>query len=574
MENPVPCPRDNPLDVRERRRRRSWRHAERWPAEAASVLTVDWKQKENTFNRCNRGEKMGSSPIAVARPTTKTLATTIEERLSQEIVIALVGPIGSGVSTAAKSIVRNLEQRFNYKVSPIIKLSDFIRTEAPRVGFGNIERKPLDRYITEMQNAGNALREQFGGDYLVQRAVERIYSFRKANGGYDPDNVPIPGRRAYVIDSLKNVEEVALLRRIYGDGLHLVGVFAPDEMRKRRLINNQIQKSEVERIIARDQGEVQTFGQKTRKIFTDADFFICNDAKEEELDRRLLRYLELLFDSGVHTPTRAEAGMYEASAAAANSACLSRQVGSAIVSARGELISIGWNDVPRFGGGLYTEDDQNTLDPEKKQVVDRDNRCFRWGGSICHNENRRNTILDDIVGRVATSGVLKDEFGAAKVREILNGTAIESLTEFSRSIHAEMEAILAVAREGRQSLDESTLYVTTYPCHNCARHIVASGIREVVYIEPYLKSLAVELHWDAVTEDPEDKSCVLFRQYDGVAPRNYLRLFRPSAERKKAGRLFRRPATEGVPILSVPLDAQTDYELKVIADLASKEQTA
>src|SRR4029077_1952854 len=100
--------------------------------------------------------------------------------------------------------------------------------------------------------------------------------------------------------------------------------------------------------------------------FTEADFFICNDAKKEELRSKLSRYIDIIFDTTVHTPSRAEAAMYEASAAAANSACMSRQVGAALISAENELISIGWNDVPKFRGGLYLEDDQSIWHEERK----------------------------------------------------------------------------------------------------------------------------------------------------------------------------------------------------------------
>jgi isoquinoline 1-oxidoreductase alpha subunit len=69
---------------------------------------------------------------------------------------------------------------------------------------------------------------------------------------------------------------------------------------------------------------------------------------------------------------------------------MSRQVGAAIVSDGRELISIGWNDVPKFGGGLYSEDDQAVYDEQKKSIEDKDHRCFKWGMKICHNEVRRN----------------------------------------------------------------------------------------------------------------------------------------------------------------------------------------
>jgi deoxycytidylate deaminase len=246
--------------------------------------------------------------------------------------------------------------------------------------------------------------------------------------------------------------------------------------------------------------------------------------------------------------------------------------GAALASASGELVSIGWNDVPKFRGGLYSEDDQSVWDEGMRAVQNKDNRCFRWKGCICHNETRRTDILDGIASKIANSSFVKSGVKFGDIRELLGGTEVDTLTEFSRSIHAEMEAILAVAREGRNSLVGATLYTTTYPCHNCARHIVASGITSVVYIEPYLKSLAKVLHDDSVTEDPNDRTKVVFRQYDGVAPRNFLRLFRPKSERKKDGRLFRSWPKQAVPVFRVPLDGPVEYEAKVIADLTTKEQ--
>ncbi len=134
-----------------------------------------------------------------------------------------------------------------------------------------------------------------------------------------------------------------------------------------------------------------------------------------------------------------------------------------------------------------------------------------------------------------------------------------------------MEAILAVAREGRNSLKGATLFCTTYPCHNCARHIVASGITSVIYIQPYQKSLATKLHEDAVSEDPDAKDRVVFRQYDGVAPQNFLKLFQPRSARKSSGKLFRNSAYSALPVFRVPLDSPMDYESKVLAELEAKE---
>jgi deoxycytidylate deaminase len=186
---------------------------------------------------------------------------------------------------------------------------------------------------------------------------------------------------------------------------------------------------------------------------------------------------------------------------------------------------------------------------------------------------RRSGISEGIAKQLANSGLLKSGTTQKEIRELLRGNEVDDLTEFSRAVHAEMEAILAVAREGKHSLVGATLYTTTYPCHNCARHIVAAGISSVIYIEPYKKSLAIALHNDAISEDPEDNKRVVFRQYDGIAPQHYLTLFKQKSARKADGKFARQSAHQAVPLFRVPLDGPVEYESKVIADLEAKEHT-
>lgn len=512
-----------------------------------------------------------TKPQSVNDNNALSLAQEIDDRLSQELVIALVGPVGSGVSKAGEFIKEALKSRFQYDVPPIIKPSDFIRNEAPRVKRVAPQRTDLAQYIESMQTIGNALRQRFGSDYLIEKSIEKIVLHRTNSGGYR-DDVQLPGRRAYIIDSIKNVEELELLRKIYSQTLCVVGVFAPDDMRRHRLRNLGVASGQLDSIMNRDQGELPTFGQMTRKTFVQADFFICNDGKPEDLERKVRRYLDLIFDAEIHTPTREESAMQRADAVGSNSSCLSRQVGAAIISNRGELIAVGWNDVPKFKGGLYIEDDQHVWNEDSKRIEDQDNRCFKWQGKICHNEVRRTKILDDLAKKISKSGFIRKGVGLAEIRAELAGSGVDALIEFSRSIHAEMEAILSVAREGRNSLTGATLYTTTYPCHNCARHIVAAGIEKVVYIEPYSKSLATALHNDAITEDPVEKRKVLFRQYDGVSPKVYSKLFKSTKDRKSNGRAKGQNPAECLPVFRIALDGPSQYESKIIADLSAKEQ--
>ena len=57
-----------------------------------------------------------------------------------------------------------------------------------------------------------------------------------------------------------------------------------------------------------------------------------------------------------------------------------------------------------------------------------------------------------------------------------NGTFLES--KYAYVVHAELNAIL----NSRQDLKGATLYVTLCPCNECAKAIVQSGIKSVLYL--------------------------------------------------------------------------------------------
>jgi len=119
-----------------------------------------------------------------------------------------------------------------------------------------------------------------------------------------------------------------------------------------------------------------------------------------------------------------------------------------------------------------------------------------------------------------------------------------------RAVHAEMAAITDAARRG-VSIANTTMYVTTFPCHLCAPHIVAAGVRRVVYIEPYAKSLAVQLYPDSISVGAQDSNLgqVKFEPFVGVAPRMYMDLF-TMTKRKRDGKVIqfdRKVATPRYP---------------------------
>jgi dCMP deaminase len=52
------------------------------------------------------------------------------------------------------------------------------------------------------------------------------------------------------------------------------------------------------------------------------------------------------------------------------------------------------------------------------------------------------------------------------------------------TIHSEVNAITDCARRG-VSLDDASIYITHYPCINCFKTIIASGIKNIIYLDDY-----------------------------------------------------------------------------------------
>ncbi|MGL6400048.1 deaminase [Aeromonas veronii] len=158
------------------------------------------------------------------------------------------------------------------------------------------------------------------------------------------------------------------------------------------------------------------------------------------------------------------------------------------------------------------------------------------------------------------------------VDKIHDGSPINALIEYSRAIHAEMDAITSLARLDGPSSQNKIIYTTTYPCHNCARHIVAAGIKKAIYIEPYEKSLALDLHDDAICDsNSKSPEKVTFEQFEGVSPRRYTTLFLSRTERKdKSGNVIKTTVRYGSHADNQFKDSFIDYELKVVQNFNSK----
>lgn len=462
----------------------------------------------------------GVSPSAGGR----SAGEEIQSRYSAELVIALSGPVGSGVPFVRGLLKESLEAH-GYEVVAIKVSAKFAELAASlNISTDNVSSGEFNR-ISELQNLGNSIRRELGDDIGAQIAMQAIALDRtERHPGVELQDIK-PGRIVYVIDQLKNPSEAALLRDVYGNMFYLIGVLGSYERRKQNL-SRDMEPAQAEGLIERDRAEVDGRGQQLERTLKLADYFVRNaQDNTQDLGLHLSRLIDLIHGRNGITPTIKERGMYAAHSAAARSACLSRQVGAAIVDPSGNIIATGCNDVPKAGGGLYEQGEA-------------DHRCVFLEGGLCFNDKYKDKLRDEISDLLQREGVdvVKSEQLASQIR---SKTRMKDLIEFSRAVHAEMDAIISAARKGGNGVQNCILFTTTYPCHNCARHIVAAGISAVYFIEPYGKSLASDLHSDSIAHDnvgdpasPTPQGKVAFAHFDGVAPRRFLDLFHSVGSRK------------------------------------------
>ena len=166
-------------------------------------------------------------------------------------------------------------------------------------------------------------------------------------------------------------------------------------------------------------------------------------------------------------------------------------------------------------------------------------------------QRRRKDLLANAVSEfLVAENIISEDKQVHAARAIARTPKLRGLIEFSRSIHAEMHAILSAARSNGSKISGGKLFVTTYPCHACARHIIAAGIQEVLYIEPYRKSLAMKLHDDAISEsETAGVGFVRVLPYDGVAPSKYGTLPDEAGQSEKDGKMIKIVAKDANPRL-------------------------
>lgn len=503
-----------------------------------------------------------------------------------ELVFALAGPVGADLQEVSRTL-RDALRKSDYAEVFEVDVHTLIRQIAERRPLIRLDDSPIrllespeEMHIASYMDAANAIRRMTASPAAIaSAAIAEIRGRRTQRGGE-------PARRAYIVRSLKRPEEGQLLRRVYGPGFFLIGVNVNRPERVDRLAkriaeshNETLASSsfagyvaEAEALAKRDEDEAaDEYGQRLRDVYQLCDLFV---SPTSSLFEQIDRFVRLILGDLAETPCTDEQFMFHAHAASLASGALGRQVGAVLVSATGEVLGVGWNDVPKGGGGLYRAGEHYDR---------RDIHTERDSVNVHADE-----MIEEMLETARRAGWLAGDVKPplAEAREAFKRSRVMSLLEFGRTTHAEMEAVLAAARIGATPRD-ATLYTTTFPCHQCARLIVTAGVRRVVYIEPYPKSRALDLHRDSIfgyddVTSPEcgkrncdDSHAVRLEPFAGIAPHRFHDLFSmttnagiPRDRKRKTGERIvwdpktSRPKVEMLPMSYLDLEAKALYELK------------
>lgn len=448
----------------------------------------------------------------------------------REIFIALVAPIGVNLNDVQNELDHHV-RRVGY-ITNNIRLTEI---------FEDIEndydldfKNQFERYI-KFIDAGDQLRlDAERMDIFALYGIQKLIQF--SSRGNDDE---VPKEVVHVFRQIKRPEEIRTLKQTFGRNILFVSCYDSKENRVNNLVKSLLKnergrsrtdlESEALHIMATDEDERDhTAGQRVLDCYQHADFVIdCTE--KTNLSKSVERFVNIYFGHPYISPTIDEYCSYYANAASYRSLDLSRQVGAAIFREDCEIVSLGSNEIPKAGGGTYWAEDECD---RRDYVLGRDS-----------NHQVREDMATDALTRLQEKEWLDEKYFGLSPDELslrafdrndspLRNSMISDVMEYGRMVHAEMNAITDAARSNK-SVQGATLYSTTMPCHLCTKLIVAAGIKRVVYVQPYPKSLVHELYADSVAIDnPSAGNKVSFETLKGVTPNGYKIAFRKVRSRK------------------------------------------
>lgn len=323
-----------------------------------------------------------------------------------------------------------------------------------------------------------------------------------------------------VIDSLRNPFEVHYFRERYS-AFYLMSITTDEANRKNNLhqegydIDEINQLDGIEYPSKRKDISHSYYSQDVEKCVELSDIHIAHNNQRKDLNddlkRQLVHFISLILHPGLTQPTHEERLMQIANVAKLNSGCISRQVGAVITDKNFSVKAIGWNTVAkgqtpcalRTLTDLHNRNDLSAFSKFEKEDIE-----FRQKVELYYEQyNKKKSCLNGI----PLTYCFKD------IYTVIKG---EKNQVHTRSLHAEENAFLQLAKYGSEGIDGGYLFTTASPCELCAKKAYQLGISKIFYIDIY-----PGISFSHIIQAGERKIDLI--QFKGAIGRAYESLYNP-----------------------------------------------
>ena len=468
--------------------------------------------------------------------------TILEDDHEKSKVNTFVNTLKNYKKSRNRSVVEEILEK------GIISSSKYLRSEEKDNFFfyRNRTLQELGRFLRRLGNKVIDLDIEpvFWLAELVRRCIKILSEYK--------DGKFVKGR--FVIDALRNPFEIEYFRNRYSN-FYLFSVLASRDVRKRRLKEKILLSDEEIKQLQSIENKASSskeelYEQNINFCVGKGDVFINNDdVSITLLTYQLGKYIALILNPGLITPTKDEIFMQVAFTARYASGCISRQVGAVVTGKDGYVRGVGWNDVPEkqipclyrtleeledtseVTGNLVFSDYELSLDFKNFALNEFEYNRKKWNKNFpfCFKDiqnqkevNEKIKEAKDKIGNMSL-GVKEEE----ELKKIIEEFKTFKNPTRERALHAEENAFLQAAKVGGMSVVDGTLYSTDSPCQLCAKKSRQLFIKRIVYIDDY-----PDISKEHTLCSGKDGTRPKIEMFSGAIGQAYFKLYAPFIPRK------------------------------------------
>jgi deoxycytidylate deaminase len=288
-----------------------------------------------------------------------------------------------------------------------------------------------------------------------------------------------------VVDAIRNPLEAVFFQDRYSS-FFLMAVSAPERDRWNRLRKLKYSEEDINSIdkieyTPKELDDTDYYSvQDIQGCLQRSDLYVSNpdvDNKVTEyqhLSNQLIKFVLLIRRPGIIAPSAVERCMQIAYTAKLNSGCISRQVGAVVADPDYSIRSIGWNDVPSGQVPCSLRNREDLINgSDLKAYSDYERKTNKYIEFFVTQCKR---YIDIVSAGRNNSFCFKSEYNAFTNKDNQVHT---------RSLHAEENAFLQLAKYGSMGIRGGVLFTTASPCELCSKKAYQLGIERIYYIDPY-----------------------------------------------------------------------------------------